>query len=442
MIKKLKKKFIALSMISLTLLLAFLVAGMNIINYNKVVSDADARLDVLEQNLVGMQNDHGRRGMPGEDKNDGMKDMPGKDGNEGKHRNGGRLFGKGGKGGYSLTQDEAEESRFFSVVTDSDGNVTQVDTSRISAVDDTQAEEYAEEVLAGGNEKGFVNEFRYSVSEADSGNAITFLDCGRVLGSFRDFLMASMLMSVVGLLVVFAVISYFAGRIVRPVAESYEKQKRFITDAGHEIKTPLAIIKANLDVIKIDPDSTGESLGEIENQVDRLTGLTNDLVYLSRMEEKEAGTVMTELPLSDVVSETAASFRVLAESSGKRIASDIEPMIFVKGNVGDMEKLVSILLENAVKYSIAGDTIKVGLRKSGRNCVLQVENRTDMPVGKENIEHIFDRFYRVDESRNSGTGGNGIGLSMAKAIVTSSGGKITAEAGEENTFIITVTLPL
>lgn len=441
MIKKLKKKFIALSMISLTLLLAFIVAGMNIINYNKVVSDADVRLDVLEQNLVGKQSDFGR-GVYGEGKMDGIAGMPGKGGNEGKHRNGGRLFGKGGRDGHSLTQDEAEESRFFSVVTDSDGNVTQVDTSRISAVDDIQAKEYAEKVLEMGSEQGFVDEFRYSVEETESGSTITFLDCRRVLGSFRDFLMASMLMSIVGLLVVFAVISYFAGRIVRPVAESYEKQKRFITDAGHEIKTPLAIIKANLDVIKMDPDSTGESLGEIENQVNRLTGLTNDLVYLSRMEEKEAVTVITELPLSDVVSETAASFRALAESSGKRIEAEIEPMIFVRGNVGDMEKLVSILLENAVKYSIAGDTIKLGLRRSGRNCVLQVANRTEIPVSKENIEHIFDRFYRVDESRNSGTGGNGIGLSMAEAIVTSSGGRIAAEAGKENTFIITVNLPL
>ena len=414
MMKKLKKKFIALSMVSLTVLLAVIVAGMNIINYSKVVSDADARLDVLEQNLVAFQSDPGRAGPPR------------------------KLFGRGGRDGHSMTQDEAEEARFFAVVTDEDGKTWQVNTSRISAVDDEQAEKYAKAVLAKNSEQGFVDEYRYSVRETESGSTVTFLDCGRVLGSFRDFLMASMLMSAAGLLVVFFVISYFAGRIVKPVAESYEKQKRFITDAGHEIKTPLAIIKANLDVIKIDPDSTDESLEEIGAQVDRLAGLTDDLVYLSRMEEKTEGKVMTDLPLSDVVSDTVSSFEVLAEKSGRHILADVEPMIFIRGNVKDIEKLVSILMENAVKYSAGDDPITVSLKRSGRECELRVANKTEKPISKESIDHIFDRFYRMDESRNSKTGGYGIGLSMAKAIATSCGGKISAQATDD-TFAITTT---
>ncbi len=418
MIKKLKKKFIALSMISLTLLLAAIVFGMNVINYSKVVSDADARLDVLEQNQVSFRNDPGRSGPPG------------------------RLFGRGGRGGRSITQDEAEELRFFTVVTDGSGAAGQIDTSRISAVDEVQAEEYAEKVLAKGNEHGFIDEFRYSVSRTGSESTVTFLDCGRVLGSFRDFLTASIIMSLVGLLVVFLVISYFAGRIVKPAAESYEKQKRFITDAGHEIKTPLAIIKANLDVIHMDPDNTDESLKEIGAQVDRLAGLTDDLVYLSRMEEKKQGSAVTELPLSDVVSDTVSSFEALAESRGRHILSDIDSMIFVRGSVRDMEKLVSILMENAVKYSAGDDPISVSLKRSGKDCVLQVVNRTDRPVSKEDIDHVFDRFYRMDESRNSETGGYGIGLSMADAIVTSCGGKISAEAGEGNRFIIKAVFPV
>lgn len=418
MIKKLKKKFIALSMISLTLLLTVIVAGMNIINYSKVVSDADARLDVLEQNPIVFQDVSGHSGPPG------------------------RLFGRGGRGGRSMTRDEAEELRFFTVVTDENGIAGQIDTSRISAVDEVQAKEYAEKVLAKGSEHGFVGEFRYSISRTDPGSTVTFLDCGRVLESFRDFLLASILMSLAGLLVVFLVISYFAERIVRPVAESYEKQKRFITDAGHEIKTPLAIIKANLDVINMDPDSTEDSLKEIGDQVDRLAGLTDDLVYLSRMEEKKEGNAVTEIPLSDVVSDTVSSFEVLAESSGRHIRQDIDPMIFIRGNVKDMEKLVSILIENAVKYSFGDDPIIVTLKRNAKDCVLQVVNRTDKPVSNDNIDHIFDRFYRVDESRNSKTGGYGIGLSMADAIVTSYGGKISAEAGEGNRFIIKAVFPV
>ena len=420
MIKKLKTKFITLAMISLALLLAAIVAGMNIINYNDVVSDADARLDVLEQNAEGFFF------------NEDPFDIFG---------GGGKFFGKRGRGGPFMTQDEAEESRFFTVLMDTNGQIVNINTSRIAAVDDDQAEKYASEVVSKGNEHGFIGEFRYSVCDVNGLTGITFLDCGRVLDSFRDFLKASILMSVIGLLIVFAVISYFAGRIVKPVAESYEKQRRFITDAGHEIKTPLAIIKANLDVIKIDPASTEESLEEIGNQVDRLSGLTNDLVYLSRMEEADTTVVTSELPLSDVVSETADSFEALAKERGKRIEKDIEPMLSVNGNVKDMEKLMSILLENAVKYSSDDEPIKVGLRREGKNVLLEVSNKTSEAVSKESMNHVFERFYRMDESRNSASGGYGIGLSMANAIVNSCGGKITAETNDGNDFIIKVSIP-
>ena len=421
MIKKLKTKFITLAMISLALLLAAIVAGMNIINYNDVVSDADARLDVLEQNAESFFY------------NEDPFDIFG---------GGGKLFGKRGRGGPFMTQDEAEESRFFTVLMDTNGQIININTSRIAAVDDEQAEEFASEVVSKGTEHGFIGEFRYSVCDVNGLTGITFLDCGRVLDSFRDFLKASILMSVIGLLIVFAVISYFAGRIVKPVAESYEKQRRFITDAGHEIKTPLAIIKANLDVIKIDPGSTEESLEEIGNQVDRLSGLTNDLVYLSRMEEADSTVVTSELPLSDVVSETADSFEALAKESGKRIEKEIEPMLSVNGNVKDMEKLMSILLENAVKYSADDEPIKVSLRREGKNALLEVSNKTSEAVSKESMDHVFERFYRMDESRSSASGGYGIGLSMANAIVNSCGGKIAAETNDGNDFIIKVSIPM
>ena len=421
MIKKLKTKFITLAMISLALLLSAIVAGMNIINYNKVVSDADVRIEVIEENFERFPDE----GNPFE--RGGRNDM---------------FFGKGGKAGRFMTMDEAEESRFFSVAIDSNGNVTKCKMDRIAAVDSTEAADYATEALARGASHGFIDVYRYSVNELDGQSVVTFLDCGRVLESFKDFLKASILMSIAGLLVVFAVISYFAGRIVKPVAESYDKQKRFITDAGHEIKTPLAIIKANLDVIELDPDSSEESLKEIGNQVDRLTGLTNDLVYLSRMEESDSGAVMSELPLSDIVSETVAPFDALALEKGVAIESDIESMLSAKGNVKDFEKLISILMENAVKYSASDAPIKVSLKRDGRNALLRISNKTYERVSEDNINHVFDRFYRMDESRSSETGGYGIGLSMANAIVTACGGKITAETSDGNDFIVKAAIPL
>ena len=255
-------------------------------------------------------------------------------------------------------------------------------------------------------------------------------------------------MSLIGLIAVFFVILYFAGRIVRPVAESYEKQKRFITDAGHEIKTPLAIIKANIDLMdmeldnkKVDKDELRENLGDINDQVDRLTGLTNDLVYLSRMEEAENSLVMTDVPLSDIVAETAASFEPLAEEQGKAISTDIEEMISVQGSTKELEKLLSILLENAIKYSIPPE-IKLVLRKEGKNAVLEVSNNTESELTNEQLSHVFERFYRMDSSRNSQTGGHGIGLSMANAIANAHGGHISARTTNGHDFTVTAAIPL
>lgn len=466
MIKKLKTRFIVLAMVSLTVLLSVIVAGMNIINYEKVVSDADARIEVLEENsgmLFGSGGGNMRQPFGGGFGSGSEVDYGPGDGyamDEGDST----FFGRRGPGGPSMTRDEAEESRFFIVTLDGDGQVSRTDIDRIFSVDASEAEEMAETALASGKDAGFVDEFRYSVSSEGDATRITFLDCGRVLESFRDFLKASVLMSLAGLLIVFAVICYFAGRIVRPVAESYEKQKRFITDAGHEIKTPLAIIKANIDLMDMELDEKRinraelkENLSDVNDQVDRLTGLTNDLVYLSRMEEADNSLVMTEVPLSDIVAETAASFEPLAEEKGKAIGTDIEPMISVQGSTKELEKLLSIIIENAVKYSIAPRVvdcrededgmpappmISVALRKEGKDAVIEVRNETEGELTNEQLAHVFERFYRMDSSRNSQTGGHGIGLSMASAIVSAHGGKISARTSSGHDFIVTAAIPI
>ena len=449
MISKLKRRFIILAMAALAILLAVIVAGMNIINYEKVVSDADERIEVIEENYDRFLNVPRGSFMPQGDviEQDDMDDDEDFDPDNMFDREDEPFFGRGGEKGPFMTRDEAEESRFFIATAGQDGEIQQVNVDRISSVDEGEARSYAKEALSSGKDEGFVGEFRYSVENDGPGMRITFLDCGRVLESFRDFLRYSILMSLAGLAVMFGVITFFAGRIVRPVAESYEKQKRFITDAGHEIKTPLAIIKANIDLMdmeldkkRVDKAELKENLGDINSQVDRLTDLTNDLVYLSRMEEGDS-LVMTEVPLSDIVSETAASFGPLAEEQGKTIEAKIESMISVQGSTKELEKLLSIVLENAVKYS-SDPKIGVSLKKEGKNAVLEVRNQTDGELTNEMLSHVFERFYRTDSSRNSATGGHGIGLSMASAIVKAHGGKISAHTSTGRDFVVTAMLPL
>lgn len=476
MIKKLKIRFIVLAMVSLTVLLSLIVAGMNVANYQKVVSDADNRLEVLGDSAWRMLNSPGY----GMRRHFGISDDYGSDDsayyldfNDMFDDDNMHFFGPNSTGHPSMTRDEAEESRFFVAELDSSGNVIQTNVDRISSIDESSASEYAGKAYASGSESGFIEDFRYRVQDENGVTLITFLDCGRTLESFYSFLKASIIMSLLGLIAVFFIMLYFAGRIVRPVAESYEKQKRFITDAGHEIKTPLAIIKANIDLMDMEidsgvegrreglnisddaADSLRENLGDINDQVRRLTDLTNDLVYLSRMEEADNSLVMTDLPLSDIADETVSSFEALAAERGKTISKDIAPMITVRGSSKELEKLLSILLENALKYSVshqltgpeegeeaAPPVIDFSLKKEGRNAVIEVRNETEGELTNEMLSHVFERFYRTDSSRNSATGGHGIGLSMANAIVNAHGGRITARTSTGHDFIVTALLPL
>lgn len=410
MIKKLKIKFIALAMAALVSLLCVIVIGMNLINYDSVVEEADTILSVLSKNkgtfpeLAGDKNNRGPGGM---------------------------------------SPETPYESRFFSVFLNESYNVVNTDTSRIISIDRESAIRYAEKVIESEKAKGFIGEYRYIFKSEANGYRITFLDCGRKLDSFSRFLKTSIWMSAIGLSLMFAVIFILSGKIIKPIAESYKKQKQFITDAGHEIKTPLTIINANLDIMEMEFGEQ-ESISDMYQQVKRLKSLTNDLVLLARMEEAETSIQKIEFPVSEVVSEAALPFRTLAVQQGKEFTCEIQPMLTLKGNDRAIQQLISILMENALKYSPAGGTVALRMMKQNRNIHITVFNTTETEIEQEQLVRVFDRFYRAEASRNSETGGHGIGLSVAKAIVAAHDGRIQASTQDSNSnsFQISVTLPV
>ncbi len=226
------------------------------------------------------------------------------------------------------------------------------------------------------------------------------------------------------------------GGILQPVQESYEKQKQFITDASHEIKTPLAIIRADAEVLELEQGES-EWTESIKNQIGRLTSLTESLIFLSRMEEQHVD--WKRCSLSDAVSDTIEACHSLAAANDKIILEAIEPNIFIWGEERLLRQLVYILVENAVKYSDPCGKIEISLRKLGKKLILEVKNPAKS-VKESDLNHLFDRFYRADASRNSKTGGHGIGLSVAKAIADTHGGTIAASKVGEGTIKIEVNL--
>lgn len=253
-------------------------------------------------------------------------------------------------------------------------------------------------------------------------------------------MLASVALSLLGLLAVLVLLLILSHRIVRPVAESYEKQKQFITDAGHELKTPMTIISVDADLLEME---CGENqwLTDIRRQAQRLTGLTNDLIYLSRMEEEQPKLQVIQFPLSDLAEEMAQSFAAPAQSQGKELEVSVQPMLSCTGDEKVIRQLISILLDNALKYSPQGGKLALKLEKQGRGVLLTVSNTTAQPMERDKLSHLFDRFYRTDQSRSSQTGGYGLGLSIARSIVLAHKGKIRAESPDGTSLSVAVTLP-
>lgn len=413
MIKKLQRKFVAVAMLSLFIVLLIIIGTVNILNYTRMADDAQRTINILKEN-------------------DGSFPKP-----DMKPGHGKEMF-------MGMSPEAPYESRYFSVLMDGSGNVSTIDTGKIAGTDTDEAAEYAEKVLECGRTSGFMGQYRFGVKDKDNGTLIIFLYCGRELSNFRAVLLISVGISFAGMLAVFLLLIFFSGRIVKPVSESYEKQKRFITDAGHEIKTPLTIIDADAELVGLDCGEN-EWLEDIRKQTKRLTALTNDLIYLAKMEEGQKSSTKIEFPLSDVVEETAESFRARAVNENKKLDIDIQPEITYCGDEKAVRQLVSILVDNAVKYSDGTGSISVklegqgGTSKLSKGFRLQVFNSCEH-IEPESVKHLFDRFYRAEQSRNSQTGGYGIGLSVAKAVVDAHKGKITADTADGKSLRITVVM--
>lgn len=407
MIKKLRFKLIFVSMISLLIVLITIEGMIGVMNYRKVVLDADQVLEILS--------DHAGR-FP--------ENFPLKKGHDRPR----------------MSPELPYESRYFSVLFDEEGNERSVDIGKVAAIDREEASAYARKVWSGQKDKGFMGNYRYMVTRTEAGVRITFLDCRRQQDMFQNLLVNALWISLAGLGAVLLLIIYLSSRIIKPFSDNYEKQKHFITDAGHELRTPLTIIQADTEILEMDCGEENEWLADIRKQTKRMNDLTNTLIALSRMEEGIQKEMMIDFPLSDMVEEIVNTFRGPARLREIKLSSSISPMMSMRGDQKAIHSLITILLDNAVKYSNDRGTIFVTLEKKKNRIRLSVFNTTEC-ISREQISHLFDRFYRTDDSRNSETGGYGLGLSIAASTVASHNGKITAETKDEKSLQITVTFP-
>ena len=412
MLKKLQHKFVGIAIIALVTIVFVELFSVNIVNVYQHDSDARSLLLLIAENDGVLPNSSfGRTASYGAFWNP---------------------FGK-----VQVNVETPYSTRYF--VVKLHGNVvTDISTSNVASVSNQDAFEYASEVYNEAPGYGFLDNYRYYYqTDVLTGNAImVFLDFERDLESTFTLASISLLVGIVCIILLTFPVYLLSKNALAPVKRSIEKQKQFITDAGHELKTPLAIISADADVLEM-CDGENEWVSSIRSQTKRMSGLVHDLVELSKLDEVAQKTEHIEFNLSEAVLDTAMNFEPIAKSKGLTLTLDVRPDVSFKGNEGELRQLVSILCDNAVKY--AESEIRISLSKSARSIVLEAYNDCEA-VEKEKLPRLFDRFYRADTSRSRETGGYGIGLSIAKAIVERHKGKISATTADGRSILFKVIL--
>ena len=406
MFKSLRRKFVATSVASVAVVIILMASTLNFINYYKMGQRVDDSLYEASKSsaLVTIFSD-------------GEEDM---------------IVTKN-------TASKTPNNNGFSIAKiDENKNVIRSyrDDVLIKGKDDLQ--KLVTEAVNESSTSGYVGTYRYLKVNNDAGNLVLLLNTQRDLDSFHAFMRNSIIVSSIVILSVFILLVLISKKVIAPIQQSYQKQKQFITDASHELKTPLAIIRSNTDVLELE-NGDSKWTKNIQNQVDRLTSLVNSLVVFSRMEEKDTAEKV-KFNLSESLHARIDDFEELASFQKKHIIADIDNNIYYRGEQQAIVQLMDILLENAIKYATKETNINVTLKKNKKYAMMKISNQAN--VKKGDLRKVFDRFYRLDESRNSTVKGYGIGLSMAKLIAEKHKEVIKAYAPEDGIFKIQVRFTL
>lgn len=412
MIKRMRYRLILSAMLSFFAVISLIAVLVNVIDYGIVTKRADETLDYI----VGYEEHLMPAPAPGP-----VPEEPPKD----------RFMALPDKEANYMT-------RFFIVRYDSNGNIDLVSTDYVAAVDETEAVGYADKVLAGRTERGYMKEYRYVKKETKDTTVVIFLNVMRERQFMTTLTILTIIVSVVSLVLVFILVVLFSKRAIKPIADNIARQKQFITDASHELKTPLTSINTSIDVITME-HGDDEWTDNIKDQTGRMSKLVSELITLSRLDEEIPIPNKEQFSLSNAAWEIVEVYRPQAAGTSKKMDIDIAENINMTGDKQAIQQMLSVLLDNAIRYSDLEGEIRLSIARKKGKIRIEVFNTCDYAKAPD-TEKLFDRFYRPDESRNKETGGNGVGLAIAKAVAETHGGSISAQCPSGKSMTIKVTL--
>ena len=379
-------------MVAMTVIVVVLIAAVNIVNWNMTERTLDGVISEIVQN----------RPYPPA---------------------GGMMLGP--RRESAMTQ---YGNRYFIVSLDENLEMTDF-TLQQEIISSEEAQKLAEKVAGTGQKTGYADEYKFLMFERRNGmTSICFLDCSTNLKALHSLLLISVLVGAAGIVLGFLFILFMSRKTVEPVRINIEKQKQFITNAGHELKTPLSAIATNMDILTMDLGEN-EWVDGTKKQVRRLRKLVENLVSLSKTEEEDLDIDLKYFDLSDVVNECIDGFDPIAQMSGKQLKAEIQDHLTVQGDPSMVQQLISILCDNAIKYSRAEEPIELKLYAEGKTVIFQTANAWDRNVDPDHLDMLFERFYRGDPARNpeNKSSGHGLGLSIARAMAEKNHARLTAD---------------
>ncbi len=424
MFKQLRNRFLILNLIIISIMMIFSFTSIYLITYKNVRNDINMEMKKLsdfDRKLYNSQKE------PKLDIDNSPKEPKLDNNNEEPHM---------------------ERSISFTLTLDNNKKLTSY--SSIFDMEESFYKLAKEKALSENSNKGRFKlydtywEFVIKKSPDNFGYKIVFLDITSMYSYLTHLIYTFLAVALAMLIAIFFISKFFANKSIKPIKESFERQKQFIADASHELKTPLTVINTNTDVLLSHHEDTIKNQSKwiyyIKSEVERMTKLTNDLLYLAQVDYSDIKLISTDFDLSETIENVILTMEASIFENNILFDYNIEPNVIIHGNSEQIKQVVMILLDNALKYTDSKGKISLSLKKYNNKTMLAISN-TGKGIPKEDLDKIFDRFYRVNKSRSRDSGGYGLGLSIAKAIVEQHHGKITVKSNVNEATTFRVELP-
>ena len=421
MFKKLRNRFLILNLVIISVMLLISFTSIYAITHKNIYTQIDMDLDKLSGN-----DDKGNKPkINGDMPNDKQMDGPQND----------------------FTKGQGPMERYAFTVT-TDGNWNKINTFSRFSISDEFYESAKKAAINKKVNRGYISvddtDLAFVINPDSSGYNLYFLDITFQKNTLRSLIYTFTIVAFFMLIIIFLISRFFANRSIQPIKEAFDKQKQFIADASHELKTPLTVINTNVDVLLSNKDdlihNQSKWLYYIKSEAERMNKLTSDLLYLAQVDYSDVKMIFSDFNLSEAVEHIILTMEGVVFENNIALHYDIEPNLIVSGNIEQLKQVILILLDNAIKYTDKKGKINLALNKAHNKINLSVTN-TGKGIPEEHISKIFNRFYRTDKSRARDSGGYGLGLSIAKAIVEQHNGKISVKSIVDKETTFTIELP-